>query len=174
MNEAGSSFADFTSTTLGSEGVTDDGTLAVNVLDGEVDTQVLDKFRNRLFSTVRELEKVRDWLASPMASGLKRGLAQWAMGNHAEALPTLEENRSNPTIANCLARSLLELGRIDELHGPPGDPDAAGVDDGDRAADTGPHAAIELFENRHGDTTDPRILNRSLLFEVVVEVDTLF
>ena len=34
----------------------------------------------------RELEKVRDWLQSPMASGLKRGLAQWAIGNHTDAL----------------------------------------------------------------------------------------
>ncbi len=114
MNEAGSSFADFSSAGISSEPVADDGTLAINLLDQEVDAQVLDQFRNRLFSTVRELEKVRDWLTSPMASGLKRGLAQWALGNHSEALPTLEENRSNPTIANCLARSLLELGRIDE------------------------------------------------------------
>ncbi|MEE2886928.1 MAG: DNA-directed RNA polymerase subunit alpha C-terminal domain-containing protein [Planctomycetota bacterium] len=114
MNEAGSSFADFSSTGIGTDPVADDGTLAINLLDQEVDAQVLDQFRNRLFSTVRELEKVRDWLTSPMASGLKRGLAQWALGNHSEALPTLEENRSNPTIANCLARSLLELGRVDE------------------------------------------------------------
>jgi DNA-directed RNA polymerase subunit alpha len=114
MNEEGSSFADFTSTSYSSETVADDGTLAISLLDGEVDTQTLDQFRNRLFSTVRELEKVRDWLTSPMASGLKRGLAQWALGNHTEALPTLEEHRANPTIANCLARSLLQMGRIDE------------------------------------------------------------
>jgi len=114
MNEAGSSFANFSSTGIDSEPVADDGSLAVNLLDREIDTQVLDEFRNRLFSTVRELEKVRDWLASPMASGLKRGLAQWALGNHTDALPILEENRSNSTVANCLARSLLELGRIDD------------------------------------------------------------
>ncbi len=114
MNEEGSPLDSFSSANFGAEMAADDGSVATSLLDGEVDSQVLDQFRNRLFSTVRELEKVRDWLSSPMASGLKRGLAQWAMGNHADALPTLEEHRSNPSIANCMARSLIELGRIDD------------------------------------------------------------
>jgi DNA-directed RNA polymerase subunit alpha len=87
---------------------------AISLLDGPVDANTVRNFRNRLFSTVRELERARDWLTSPMASGIKRGLALWALGSHAEALPILEEQRDNPAIANCIARSLLELGRHDD------------------------------------------------------------
>ncbi len=87
---------------------------AVSLLDGPVDTNTVRQFRHRLFSTVRELERARDWLTSPMASGIKRGLALWALGKHTEALPILEEQRENPAIANCMARSLLELGRYDD------------------------------------------------------------
>ncbi|MCB9888883.1 MAG: tetratricopeptide repeat protein [Planctomycetes bacterium] len=87
---------------------------ATELLDGEISAGTLARFRNRMFSQVRELEKVRDWLRSPMANGLRRGIALWALGRHNDALPILEEHRANSAIANCIARSLLELGRVDD------------------------------------------------------------
>jgi len=87
---------------------------AVSLLEGPLDAATVKRFRRRLFSTVRELENARDWLASPMATGIKRGLALWALGKHTEALPILETEKDNPAIANCIARSLLELGRYDD------------------------------------------------------------
>ena len=87
---------------------------AISLLEGEVDAGVVHRFRYRVFSTVRELQLVPEWVESPMATGLKRGIALWALGNHDEAIAILEEFRSNPAIANCIARSLVELGRYDE------------------------------------------------------------
>ena len=87
---------------------------AINLLVGNPDAENVRRFRNQLFSTVKELERVRDWLSSPMATGLQRGLALWALGQHRDALEILEQHRSNPAIANCIARSLIELSRFDE------------------------------------------------------------
>src|SRR5690606_40417678 len=47
-------------------------------------------------------------------SGLKRGLALWALGRHAEAVEILESQKDNPAIAVCLARSLQAVGRADD------------------------------------------------------------
>ena len=87
---------------------------AISLLVGDPDADTVRRFRNQLFSTVRELERVREWLSSPMASGLQRGLALWALGQHRDALEILEEHRGNSAIANCIARSLIELSRFDE------------------------------------------------------------
>ncbi|MCC6781809.1 MAG: tetratricopeptide repeat protein [Planctomycetes bacterium] len=90
------------------------GTDPLNVLDGAIDHARLSEFRAQVFRSVQEIERLRDWLASPMARGMKRGLVLWSLGRHAEALPLLEEQKANPAIAVCLARSYAALGRTDE------------------------------------------------------------
>jgi tetratricopeptide (TPR) repeat protein len=90
------------------------GTDPLNVLDGAIDHARLSEFRSQVFRSVQEIERLRDWLASPMARGMKRGLVLWSLGRHAEALPLLEEQKTNPAIAVCLARSYAALGRTDE------------------------------------------------------------
>lgn len=87
---------------------------AVEVLQGELDHEKIRTFRERVFRSVREMERLRDWLASPMAGGLARGVALWALARHPEALPILEEHRDNPAVAVCLASSYTALGRYDE------------------------------------------------------------
>lgn len=91
---------------------------ALDVLEREIDTDMVRQFRERVFSTVKQLEKVRDWLGSPMAHGIKRGLTLWTLGNHRDALPLLQEHGGgNPAVDACIAQSLVELGRYEEAEG---------------------------------------------------------
>ncbi|MHC4513246.1 MAG: DNA-directed RNA polymerase subunit alpha C-terminal domain-containing protein [Planctomycetota bacterium] len=92
----------------------DAGGSSITLLTEPIDEAVIARFRNRTFSNVRELERVRDWLQSPMATGIKRALALWALGQHRDAIPTLEEHKSNPALADCLARSYVALGKLQE------------------------------------------------------------
>lgn len=87
----------------------------LELLDGDITNDVVVSFRRRVFSTVKELERVREWLSSPMAYGIKRGLALWTLGNHQDALPILKEHADgNPVMQNCIARSLIELHKVEE------------------------------------------------------------
>ncbi|MFO1052435.1 MAG: DNA-directed RNA polymerase subunit alpha C-terminal domain-containing protein [Planctomycetota bacterium] len=90
------------------------GTDPLTALDGTIDHARIREFRRSTFRSVHEIEKLRDWLATPMARGLKRGLVLWALGRHQEAAPILAEQRTNPAIAICLAQSLAAIGKTDE------------------------------------------------------------
>jgi len=95
-------------------GFGDDGASSIALLNEPIDEATVDRFRNRTFSNVREMERVRDWLLSPMATGVQRALAHWALGQHKDAIGTLEEHQQNPALADCLARSYTALGRLEE------------------------------------------------------------
>ena len=86
----------------------------VQGLTGDIGYETVSQFRNQVFSSLGEMERLRDWVASPKATGLQRGLALWALGRHQEAVTILEEHKSNPALADCLARSYTALGRLDE------------------------------------------------------------
>ena len=86
----------------------------LSVLDGTIDHEVIQRFRRTAFSSTDEIERLRDWIDSPMSNGLRRGLAMWAVGRHADAIALLEPEKSNPGIAVCLARCYHSTGRIDE------------------------------------------------------------
>jgi DNA-directed RNA polymerase subunit alpha len=86
----------------------------LDVLEGELTHDRIEEFRRSAFRSVREMEKLRDWVGSPGASGLKRGLAEWALGMHKEAVVTLAGERSNPVVADCLARSYVALNQLQE------------------------------------------------------------
>ncbi len=85
----------------------------LDILAGELTAEKLRQFRRAIFRSVHDLEKLRDWISSPMASGLPRGLALWMLGRHKDALPLLAEKKSNPVVADCIARSHLALGDLD-------------------------------------------------------------
>ncbi len=109
MNEANGSFLDGSAVAE-----PQDTTLPIDLLEGDITQEVVDNFRTKVFSTVKELERVQDWVNSPMASGLKRGMVQWALGQHEKAVASLDAEKHNPAIANCIARSYITLGRLDE------------------------------------------------------------
>jgi len=90
----------------------------LSLIQGTIDHSTIERFKRHVFRSLRQVESLRDWLQSPMAMGIQRGLVLWALGRHEDALPLLEEQRSNPAIACCIARSLMALGR-------PGDATAA-------------------------------------------------
>jgi DNA-directed RNA polymerase subunit alpha len=87
---------------------------ATELLKGEISKDTITAFRRRVFSSVHELERLRDWVASSNATGLARGLALWALGRHREAAPILVEQSRNPAIADCLARTYLALDKLNE------------------------------------------------------------
>ncbi len=89
-------------------------TPAIDLLTAKIDHETLAKFRHQAFSSLSRLEELREWIDSPKANGIKRGIALWALGRHREALPELTKEASNPAVANCLVRSLLELGELAE------------------------------------------------------------
>ncbi len=87
----------------------------LKVLDGQLDHDRIIAFRRAAFRSADGLENLRDWLSTPMAQGLKRGMALWALGRHAEAIPLLEgELAAQPALAECVARSYTAVGRIDD------------------------------------------------------------
>jgi len=87
---------------------------ALDTLKGAIQHDTVREFRRRVFSNVNDLESLRDWLATPDATGLQRGMVLWALGRHNEAVPLLEHDKSNPAIADCLAKSYLALDRKDD------------------------------------------------------------
>ena len=93
---------------------TDPGTDPLTVLDGTIDHDTIREFRRTAFRSVHEIERLRDWLASPAARGIQRGLVLWALGRHAESAELLAEQKDNPAIAVCLAQSLAAIGRTDD------------------------------------------------------------
>ncbi|MCB9887092.1 MAG: tetratricopeptide repeat protein [Planctomycetes bacterium] len=85
------------------------------LLAGEINQAKLDAFRKAVFQTVDSVEELRDWLSTPMAKGVARGVALWALGRHAESVALLEPERSNPAVALCLADNHAALGHIDQV-----------------------------------------------------------
>ena len=47
----------------------------VQGLTGDIGYQTVSQFRHQVFSSLDEVERLRDWVASPAAMGLQRGLA---------------------------------------------------------------------------------------------------
>lgn len=92
----------------------DDGSSPIALLSEPVDEAMVHRFRDRTFSNVRQMERLRDWLQSPMATGIQGGLALWALGQHKAAVEVLEPHKENPALADCLARSYTSLGRLDD------------------------------------------------------------
>jgi DNA-directed RNA polymerase subunit alpha len=86
----------------------------MELLAERIDHDTLRDFRRAAFRSMAQLEHLRDWVDSPAASGPRRGIALWALGRHKEAVTELQKDRSNPAVADCLARSLCELGQLDE------------------------------------------------------------
>ena len=78
---------------------------AIDLLTDDADTAKISAFLNQLYGSVQQIEKLRDWIESPMSSGTRRGVALWALGRHADALPLLEAEPSNPAIVSCLIKS---------------------------------------------------------------------
>lgn len=95
----------------------DDGSAAavrkdpLEIVSGAIDHDAIREFRVAVFASLDELERLRDWIDSPMSAGIPRALAQWALGRHAEAVEVLEPEKDNPALAVCLARSYVALGR---------------------------------------------------------------
>ena len=84
------------------------------LLAGEMTPGKLDAFRAAVFQSVDSVEQLRDWLATPPAKGTARGIALWALGRHADAVPLLTADKQNPVVALCLASSHAALGNIEE------------------------------------------------------------
>ncbi len=85
-----------------------------SLLAGEMTPGKLDAFRAAVFQSVDSVEQLRDWLGTPAAKGVARGIALWALGRHAEAVPVLATDKGNPVVALCLASSHAALGNIEE------------------------------------------------------------
>jgi DNA-directed RNA polymerase subunit alpha len=84
------------------------------LLAGELNHAKMAAFRRAVFGSIRNVQHVQDWLASPAATGLPRAIAQWALGQHAEAIQGMLAQKDNAAVAVCLANSYAALGRIDE------------------------------------------------------------
>lgn len=84
------------------------------LLAGEMTPTKLDAFKKAVFHTVDSVEDLRNWMTSPMAKGTARGVALWALGRHADAVPLLLADKANPVVALCLASSYAALGNIDD------------------------------------------------------------
>jgi DNA-directed RNA polymerase subunit alpha len=94
--------------------VTHDSIDPATLLTGELTPDKLDRFRRSLFQSVNTVESLRDWLASPQAKGLPRGIALWALGRHAAAIEQLSGDKGNTTVAMCLAGCHAALGNLAE------------------------------------------------------------
>lgn len=84
------------------------------LLRGEITHAVLETFRGKVFRSINAVEHLRDWLSSPQAQGLPRSVVLWALGRHREALDGLLPQKTNPAIADCIARSYIALGRTQD------------------------------------------------------------
>jgi DNA-directed RNA polymerase subunit alpha len=85
-----------------------------SLLAGDMTPTKLDAFRAAVFQSVDTLQQLRDWLSDPRAKGTARGIAMWALGRHAEALPLLAADKGNAVVALCMASSQGALGNLDE------------------------------------------------------------
>lgn len=84
------------------------------LLSGDLTPTKLDTFRAAVFQSVDSLQQLRDWLSDPRAKGTARGVAMWALGRHADAVPLLTPDKANPVVACLLASSQAALGNLDE------------------------------------------------------------
>jgi DNA-directed RNA polymerase subunit alpha len=87
----------------------------IALLKEPFDHATIHAFRKAVFGHVNAYEKLRDWVDSPMSTGVARGLAQWALGRHEDALESFgNKTAESPAIADCAARSMMALRRFDE------------------------------------------------------------
>ncbi|MEZ5965886.1 MAG: DNA-directed RNA polymerase subunit alpha C-terminal domain-containing protein [Planctomycetota bacterium] len=86
----------------------------MELLAERIDHESLREFRRSAFGSLAQLERLRDWVEGPSATGARRGIALWALGHYREAIEELGKETANPTIADCLARAYLELGRFED------------------------------------------------------------
>lgn len=86
----------------------------IELLATRIDHESLREFRRTAFGSLAQLERLRDWVEGPGASGARRGIALWALGRAKEAVADLQKEKANPTVADCLARCYLDLGQFDE------------------------------------------------------------
>jgi DNA-directed RNA polymerase subunit alpha len=84
------------------------------LLAGDLTPTKLEQFKAAVFQNVDTVEKLRDWLTSPVARGTIRGIALWALGRHREAIALLVADKQNPAVAVCLAGSHAALGQVRE------------------------------------------------------------
>ncbi len=84
------------------------------ILAGELTPDKLATFRAAAFQTVDSFQQLRDWLSHPLAQGGARGVAMWALGRHADAIPLLKEDASG-VARLCLADCYASLGQLDEV-----------------------------------------------------------
>ena len=100
-------------------------------LSEPIDHAKIGKFQRQTFATTTTIEKLKDWIETPMSQGVQRGLAMWAIGRHDEAVKELSNHASNPAIAVCLAKSHAALGdfdtAVDLLSSKDSDPEQAGA-----------------------------------------------
>jgi len=85
----------------------------MELLADRIDHESLREFRRVAFGSLLQLEKLRDWVEGPGASGARRGIALWALGRHKEAIEELQKEKANPVVADCIARSYIDLGQLD-------------------------------------------------------------
>ena len=87
----------------------------IELLAEPFDHDKIDRFRLAMFRTVHTYESLKDWIDSPMSSGLPRAVAQWAVGFHRDAVDGFTGKVSdNPALSDCLAKSYIALGRFEE------------------------------------------------------------
>lgn len=82
---------------------------------GEISVDAVARYRRNVFGTVADVVKLRDWVDSPRAQGLDRGMALWALGRYDEAVPILEsELGQHPALAVCLSEAYTAQSRFGE------------------------------------------------------------
>ncbi len=82
----------------------------LSCLSEPIDHAKVEDFRREAFGSMNAIEKLRDWVETPMSRGLQRGLALWAIGRHEDALKELSDHSGNPAIAVCIAKSHAAMG----------------------------------------------------------------
>ena len=79
-----------------------------------IDHAKIEDFRRNAFHSTDSIEKLKDWMSSPMSRGAARGLVAWAIGNYDTAIEELSKLSSNPAICVPLSRCYAAVGKFDE------------------------------------------------------------
>ncbi|GAB4147153.1 MAG: DNA-directed RNA polymerase subunit alpha C-terminal domain-containing protein [Planctomycetota bacterium] len=83
-------------------------------LAGDLSFEKLERLRREAFRSIRSIEQLKDWHASPSAQDVPRAIAAWCLGRHAEAIEALAAKSADPVVAWCLAQSHIALGNPEE------------------------------------------------------------
>lgn len=97
-----------------SPSLADDVTSAFHLLEGTLTSEKVGEFRRTVFGNTMGLDKLRDWLHRPDATGAPRAMTLWCLGRHADAIPLLEGFRGTPAADDCLAKSYIAVGRYED------------------------------------------------------------